>query len=133
MPRGLSVLRTQRSPFGRDNTLEGGVQGGCRGGSPSKEGSKGNVVPLIYICHWLSLFFLMLFFNSNFNTNPFPPNINSNNNSYFFLINGKQVGPIQGDAIKNLIENNTINTETITWKIGMANWEKISKIINFLG
>lgn len=70
--------------------------------------------------------------NSNFNTNPFPPNINSNNNSYFFLINGKQVGPIQGDAIKNLIENNTINTETITWKIGMANWEKISNVPELL-
>ena len=59
-------------------------------------------------------------------------NINSNNNSYFFLINGKQVGPIQGDAIKNLIENNTINTETITWKIGMANWEKISNVPELL-
>lgn len=68
---------------------------------------------------------------TNLNVNPFPPsppNEININTPYYFLINGQQVGPIQGEEIKVLIGKSAINIETYAWKTGMSNWDKITNL-----
>ena len=72
--------------------------------------------------------------NSGFNVSQTPPNISSssNTNSYFFIINDKQVGPIVIDKINELISNGSLTLNSLAWKPGMTDWEKIMNIPDLL-
>jgi hypothetical protein len=41
---------------------------------------------------------------------------------WFFLVNGKQVGPFNTVAAKSLVSNNTINGSTMVWNRTMPSW-----------
>ena len=64
----------------------------------------------------------------NLNINPPPMPTNNISVSYFFMINGQQVGPLSENEFLPLIEKKNITLETFAWKSGMASWEKIIEI-----
>jgi len=72
--------------------------------------------------------------NSSFNVSQTSPNISgpSNPNSYFFIINDKQIGPIQIDKISELVSNGSITINSFAWKPGMTDWERIMNIPDLL-
>jgi membrane protease subunit (stomatin/prohibitin family) len=55
---------------------------------------------------------------------PPPPPINI---QYYVLINNQQNGPHSIDSIKLMLSQNQINNETLVWKDGMTQWEKITE------
>jgi membrane protease subunit (stomatin/prohibitin family) len=57
-------------------------------------------------------------------TSPPPPPLVT----YYFAINGQQVGPLSLDQIKVAIFENKITPETLAWKQGMTNWTKANEI-----
>jgi len=62
-------------------------------------------------------------------SSPPPPN----SVQYFVLINNQQNGPHSIDSIKSLISQNQINLDTLVWKEGMTEWEKITDQIDLKG
>jgi hypothetical protein len=64
-----------------------------------------------------------------------PPPIKTNNPKidYFVYLNDEQVGPYDLDKIKVLIEFKNINENTLIWKDGMVDWDKISNLDEFSG
>lgn len=59
------------------------------------------------------------------NTNPVaPPPITS----YFVFVNGQQVPNQTVEAIKTMLQQGTINADTLVWKVGMPNWLPLSQI-----
>lgn len=59
------------------------------------------------------------------NTNPIaPPPIAS----YYLYINGQQLPNQSVEMIKALLQQGTINADTLVWKSGMANWLPISQV-----
>jgi membrane protease subunit (stomatin/prohibitin family) len=54
-----------------------------------------------------------------------PPPLAGSNYQYFVAINGQQNGPMDFNAVATLIQNKNINAETLIWRAGMANWDKL--------
>jgi membrane protease subunit (stomatin/prohibitin family) len=42
--------------------------------------------------------------------------------SYFIAIGGKQVGPLDGEALAGKLRDGSLTRSTLVWKQGMANW-----------
>jgi hypothetical protein len=64
-----------------------------------------------------------------------PPPIKTNNPKidYFVNLNDEQMGPYDFDKIKVLLEFKNINENTLIWKDGMVDWDKISNLDEFSG
>ena len=60
--------------------------------------------------------------SSSANKPPPPPNIGV---QYYVLIDNKQNGPFNIDALKNMIDQNIVNRQTLVWKEGMSDWVSI--------
>ena len=54
-----------------------------------------------------------------------PPPLTGSNYQYYVAVNGQQTGPMDFNAVVSLIQNNSINAESLIWRAGMANWDKI--------
>ncbi len=54
-----------------------------------------------------------------------PPPLSGSNYQYYVAVNGQQNGPMDYNAVVSLIRNNSINAESLIWRAGMANWDKI--------
>jgi hypothetical protein len=54
---------------------------------------------------------------------------------WYYTLNNQQVGPVDEEEIKKLIEAGTINNSTMVWTNGMANWAPIgqSALASLLG
>lgn len=50
---------------------------------------------------------------------------------YFLAINGQQQGPFDANTVATYIQKGQIKEDTLIWKQGMANWEKISVVSEF--
>ena len=50
---------------------------------------------------------------------------------YYVAVDNQQKGPYDMQHIVELIRSNQINTDTLVWKQGMANWDKISSLQEF--
>ena len=65
-------------------------------------------------------------------------NMNQNNNVeppipqslYKVVINGEAKGPFDENILKQMVDSNQINKDTLAWKKGMEDWKKISDIEN---
>lgn len=53
--------------------------------------------------------------------------------TYLLFINGQQYGPYDENAVKAMIGNAQINGDVMTWKPGMANWERLATLPEFAG
>ncbi|MFX0556237.1 SPFH domain-containing protein [Maribacter sp. CXY002] len=56
--------------------------------------------------------------------------------SYYYAVNGQQMGPVTFDKLKELFANRTVNRDSLIWKQGMANWaslKEIEELKSFLG
>jgi len=56
--------------------------------------------------------------------------------TYFYAVNGQQLGPVSFDKLKELFANRTINRDSLVWKQGMANWvglKEVEELKSFLG
>jgi len=56
--------------------------------------------------------------------------------SYFYGVNGQQIGPVNFNQLRILFANRTINKDTFIWKQGMVNWiplKEIEELKSFLG
>ena len=58
-----------------------------------------------------------------------PPPLNSA--QYFLGINGEQRGAFDFEAVKNAILSRQIDENTLVWKRGMSNWQRISENQDF--
>lgn len=47
---------------------------------------------------------------------------------YYALINNQQKGPLSYEQIKLLIADESINTQSLVWKTGMAEWKTVTEI-----
>lgn len=56
--------------------------------------------------------------------------------SYFYAVDGHQMGPVSFDKLKELFASRTINRDSLVWKQGMANWtslKEVEELKSFLG
>ena len=56
--------------------------------------------------------------------------------TYFYAVNGHQLGPVAFDKLKELFASRTINRDSLIWKQGMASWtalKEIEELKSFLG
>ncbi|SEB58160.1 Membrane protease subunit, stomatin/prohibitin family, contains C-terminal Zn-ribbon domain [Maribacter dokdonensis] len=56
--------------------------------------------------------------------------------SYFYAVNGQQLGPVSFEKLKELFASRTINRDSLIWKQGMENWaalKEIEELKSFLG
>jgi len=56
--------------------------------------------------------------------------------TYFYAVNGQQLGPVSFEKLKELFASRTINRDSLIWKQGMANWtalKEIEELKSFLG
>ncbi len=60
-----------------------------------------------------------------------PPPLPGNNHQYYVAINGQQNGPLDYNAVVGLIQNKSISAESLIWRAGLANWEKIQNQSEF--
>jgi membrane protease subunit (stomatin/prohibitin family) len=60
--------------------------------------------------------------DSRGNTSPPPPPKNA---QYYVLLDNKQNGPHDLNAIRDMINKNTVNRQTLVWKEGMSDWGNI--------
>lgn len=51
--------------------------------------------------------------------------------TYLVIINGQQYGPYDENAIKDMLGRNQIYGDNLTWRPGMANWDKLSSLPEF--
>lgn len=68
--------------------------------------------------------------NVNVNPVPVPPPLPISV-QYFLAINGQSQGPFDFDTVTALVKNGTVSAETLVWKSGMPNWEKIRMLQEF--
>jgi membrane protease subunit (stomatin/prohibitin family) len=61
--------------------------------------------------------------NQNQSTPPPPPD-----SAIFVLVNNKQEGPFNKEQLKVFIQNGQLTKETLTWKEGMAQWDKAENL-----
>ena len=54
-----------------------------------------------------------------------PPLPGCPNFQYYVVIDGQQNGPMDYNAVMNLLQGNLISLESMIWRAGMAGWEKI--------
>ena len=47
---------------------------------------------------------------------------------YFYAVNGQQSGPVTFESLSNLFTSKTIDTNTLVWKQGMANWTPLNTV-----
>jgi len=47
---------------------------------------------------------------------------------WYYAQEGKQVGPVSRDEIQQLIHAGQINADTLVWKEGMADWQKLGNL-----
>lgn len=45
---------------------------------------------------------------------------------YFVAKDGQQTGPFDMNTLKNMIEEGSLNHDSLVWKVGMENWDKAS-------
>lgn len=68
--------------------------------------------------------------SNRLNINPqTPPPIPIAN--YYIAINGVQQGPLSFEQIKSMISNKIVDSNTLVWKEGMANWDAILSLSEF--
>ena len=53
------------------------------------------------------------------------------NAQYFLAINGQQQGPYDLNAVTAFIQNHNIAKDTLVWKSGMPNWDKMESLPEF--
>ncbi|MEE9362385.1 MAG: SPFH domain-containing protein [Cellulophaga sp.] len=56
--------------------------------------------------------------------------------TFYYAVNGQQLGPVAIDKLKELFANRTINKDSLLWKQGMSNWtalKDIEELKSFLG
>lgn len=61
-------------------------------------------------------------------TNPVPttpPPLPVNNFQYYVATNGQQSGPMDYNTVVNHIQMNHLNADSLIWRLGMTEWEKI--------
>lgn len=51
--------------------------------------------------------------------------------TYLVIINGQQYGPYDESAIKEMLAKNQIYGDALTWRPGMASWDKLSSLPEF--
>lgn len=69
--------------------------------------------------------------NEHFNTNPVtPPPLN--NAQYFLAINGEQRGGYDFATVRDAITSHQIDENVLVWKRGMANWQRIGEVAEFI-
>ena len=47
---------------------------------------------------------------------------------YYAAINGKQVGPLNEDALKSYITSGVITKQTLIWHLGLTGWTAASNV-----
>lgn len=62
------------------------------------------------------------------NTNPVTPPPISQQPTYFVYVNGHQLANQTAQTISTMLQQGTINTDTLVWKAGMANWLPLSQV-----
>lgn len=62
------------------------------------------------------------------NTNPVVPPPVPQNITYYVYVNGQQLANQSVQSIASMLQQGTINNDTLVWTSGMANWEKISLV-----
>jgi hypothetical protein len=62
-------------------------------------------------------------------TNVYSPT--SNNESYHYNLNGQTIGPLKRDDMNKEIKSGKLNKETLVWKTGLNNWEKLGNFLEF--
>lgn len=58
----------------------------------------------------------------------FKPDIIMNEKIWWYQQNEQQLGPCSVEEIKSLLQNGTIDNNTLVWKIGMAEWQPMGSI-----
>ena len=53
------------------------------------------------------------------------------NTQYFLAINGHQQGPYDLNTVTAFIQNHNIVKDTLVWKLGMPNWDKMESLPEF--
>lgn len=56
--------------------------------------------------------------------------------SYFYAVDGQQMGPVSFEQLRALFANRTVNRDTLVWKQGLENWaalQEVSELKAFLG
>jgi len=56
--------------------------------------------------------------------------------SYFYAVDGQQMGPISFEQLRALFANRTVNRDTLVWKQGLDNWialKEVPELKAFLG
>ncbi|AWB33634.1 DUF805 domain-containing protein [Orrella marina] len=51
---------------------------------------------------------------------------------WYYVVQGKQVGPVRSDEFESLISQGIINPSTLVWAEGMADWERADRHFNGL-
>ncbi|HDM76019.1 MAG TPA: RDD family protein [Deltaproteobacteria bacterium] len=51
---------------------------------------------------------------------------------YFFHINGRNVGPLKEDEIRQLVSSGRVKKDTLAWKPGMKQWAKVKDVPELL-
>lgn len=51
--------------------------------------------------------------------------------AYYIVVDGKSVGPFDGSKIQSMIASGQIERDSLIWKQGMTNWEKIKTLSEF--
>ncbi len=41
---------------------------------------------------------------------------------WYYVYNGQQQGPVDEGTMQQLMQNRTINANTLIWQVGMASW-----------
>jgi len=47
---------------------------------------------------------------------------------WFYAENGRQIGPVQDDALQALVRAGTVTGDTLVWHAGLANWQTWSSL-----
>ncbi|UCH95656.1 MAG: SPFH domain-containing protein [Candidatus Aminicenantes bacterium] len=59
---------------------------------------------------------------------PGPPPPIPGGTQYYAVINGQQAGPYNDMTLKQLIQQQVVNRDTLVWKQGMAQWSKAGQV-----
>ncbi len=48
---------------------------------------------------------------------------------WYYVIEGKQQGPVSKQELKGLVQSKTINAQTLVWREGMAEWQPLGQLV----